>query len=278
MKRLMFAVPALALAIVVTTAWTETTPDQVHRALEAKQRIQQRVSRSLGNDSAHGSEAPGARGHVSAGSHAAPTAATPAAATHAEAEHGESDVWADLLEGNERFVTGRTRVRTVVAQRAALTAGQHPRAIVLACADSRVSPELLFDQSLGDLFVVRNAGNLADPIVIGSMEYAVEHLGAKIIVVLGHSSCGAVKAAAGKDEMPSPGLVAVVQEIRPTAQRLSSCFEGAELVDRTVRANAKHSADEIVANSAIIREAIAAGHVKIVSAYYDLASGRISGL
>ncbi|MFN8588083.1 MAG: carbonic anhydrase [Candidatus Eisenbacteria bacterium] len=277
MKRLMYLLPAIALFGAVATAWTETTPDQVHRALETKQHIQQRVSRSLASEPASRPGHASATEHAAAPAHAAP-ASHPAAA-HGEATgHGDADVWASLLEGNRRFVSGHTRSRTVVAERAALVSGQHPRAIILACADSRVGPELLFDQSLGDLFVVRNAGNIPDPIVLGSMEYAVEHLGASLIVVLGHQSCGAVKAAAGKDEMPSPNLVAVVQEIRPTAQRLSSCFEGAELVDRTVRANAKHTAEAILANSGIIREAVEKGHVKVVSAYYDLATGQITQL
>ncbi len=275
MKRfpiLLAALAALALAQVPPAPHAETTPEQVHRAIETKQRIQQRVSSQLGSPPANEHAAAPSRA-AAPESHGAPATAHTASAAHPDEEN--ADVWARLLEGNRRFVSGRTRMRGVVAQRAALVGGQHPDAIVLACADSRVGPELLFDQSLGDLFVVRTAGNIVDPIVLGSMEYAAEHLHAKLIVVLGHGSCGAVKAACSNDELPSQNLVALVQEIRPTVQKLSSCFEGAELVDRGVRANARHSAAQILANSTIIREAVDKGHLRIVTAYYDLGTGEV---
>ncbi|MBI5168921.1 MAG: carbonic anhydrase [Candidatus Eisenbacteria bacterium] len=274
MKRiplLVAVLAALALAQAPIAPHAETTPDQVHRAIETKQRIQQRVATQLG--SATATEPASGHGAPASG-HAAPGAAAHAAPA-GHPDEGDADVWARLLAGNRRFVSGRTRTRGVVAQRAALVGGQHPDAIVLACADSRVGPELLFDQSLGDLFVVRTAGNIVDPIVLGSMEYAVEHLHAKLIVVLGHGSCGAVKAACSNDELPSQNLVALVQEIRPTVQKLTSCFEGAELVERGVRANARHSAAQILANSAILRDAVEKGHLRIVTAYYDLASGEV---
>lgn len=276
MKRHTFALAVLAL-LLPAAGLTQSSPDQLHRALETKQRIQQRVSTQLGHASAPESgSAHGASTTAHAAPHAAPHAAAVTSGAHADEEN--ADVWARLLAGNQRFVSGRTRTRGVVAQRAALVGGQHPDAIVLACADSRVGPELLFDQSLGDLFVVRTAGNIVDPIVLGSMEYAVEHLHAKLIVVLGHGSCGAVKAACSTEELPSQNLVALVQEIRPTVQKLSSCFEGAELVDRGVRANARHSSQQILANSAILREAVEKGHLKIVTAYYDLATGEVKAI
>ena len=270
MKRLLFVFAVFAL-LLPAAGVTASSPEQLHRALETKQRIQQRVSTQLG----HATEPESGSAHAGApGAHGA-AAHAPAVANGAHPDEENADVWARLLAGNRRFVSGRTRTRGVVAQRAALVGGQHPDAIVLACADSRVGPELLFDQSLGDLFVVRTAGNIVDPIVLGSMEYAVEHLHAKLIVVLGHGSCGAVKAACSAEEMPSQNLVALVQEIRPTVQKLASCFEGAELVDRGVRANARHSAQQILANSVILREAVEKGHLKIVTAYYDLASGEV---
>lgn len=282
--RAAFLLPAVAL-LLATPAVTaaETTPDALHQALETKQRIEQRVASQLSRDSSAQHARPaaaahGAHGTAAAPAHAAPTTALahgePAAGAHA----AETDVWSRLLAGNRRFASGRTRVRAVMAQRAALVAGQHPEAVVLACADSRVSPELLFDQSLGDLFVVRAAGNVEDPIILGSMEYAVEHLHAKLIVVLGHGSCGAVKAALSGDEMPSPNLVALVDKIRPTVQRLNACFEGAELVERGAKANARHTAIEVMTNSKILREAVEKGHLKIVSGFYDLTTGMVTPL
>lgn len=279
--RAAWLLPAVAL-LLATPAVTaaETTPDQLHQALETKQRIEQRVASQLSRDSSaqHARPAAAAHGAAAASGHAAPAAAVahgePAAAAHA----AEADVWSRLISGNRRFASGRTRVRAVTAQRAALVAGQHPEAIVLACADSRVSPELLFDQSLGDLFVVRTAGNVEDPIILGSMEYAVEHLHARLIVVLGHGSCGAVKAALSGDDMPSPNLVALVDKIRPTVQRLNTCFEGAELVERGAKANARHTAIEVMTNSKILREAVEKGHLKIVSGFYDLTTGLVTPL
>ena len=124
-------------------------------------------------------------------------------------------LWAELMEGNQRFVSGQTRSRESVLLRHTLAQGQHPGVIVLACSDSRVAPELLFDQNLGDLFVVRAAGNIADPIEVGSIEYAVEHLGSSLLVVLGHEKCGAVTAACSGEKMPTSSLQAIVDKIRP---------------------------------------------------------------
>src|SRR2546421_4904043 len=108
-----------------------------------------------------------------------------------------------LKQGNERFTQGKLAARDIGAsRRAALAKGQHPFAVVLTCADSRVAPELVFDQGLGDIFVLRVAGNIADRSVIGSIEYAVEHLHTPLIVVLGHESCGAVQAALEGKSLP----------------------------------------------------------------------------
>ncbi len=99
-------------------------------------------------------------------------------------------VWNELASGNRRFVNGKSEPRNLVARRKELAKTQNPRVAVLSCADSRVPPELVFDEGLGDLFVVRSAGESADPLAVGSLEYAVEHLGTVVIVVMGHQSCG----------------------------------------------------------------------------------------
>jgi carbonic anhydrase len=125
---------------------------------------------------------------------------------------------ASLIAGNERYAAGRAQhPRAAREDRQQLLAGQHPRAIVLACADSRVPPELVFDQGLGDLFVVRVAGEAVDAASVASIEYAIEHLGASLIVVLGHQSCGAVMAAltTPHGKAGSPDLDALLDEIRP---------------------------------------------------------------
>ena len=146
-------------------------------------------------------------------------AASPPAPAHGHGDHAATQspeaVLKTLLTGNERFVAGTaTRPHAGYARRSELVKGQHPVAAVIGCADSRVAPELLFDQGLGDLFVVRVAGNVAEPGVIGSVEYAAEHLGTPLVVVLGHEGCGAVKSTldgAGEDG----NLGSLVKDIRP---------------------------------------------------------------
>ncbi len=113
----------------------------------------------------------------------------------APAKSGSEAIWADLMAGNARYVDGHTKTRSIVPLRQSLAKSQNPKVAVLACSDSRVAPETVFDQSLGDLFVVRSAGNIADAIGVGSMEFAVQNLGSTVIVIIGHTSCGAVKAA-----------------------------------------------------------------------------------
>ena len=180
---------------------------------------------------------------------------------------------ARLRDGNQRFVAGALSERAHAPEhRAQLAKGQHPFAIVIACADSRVAPELLFDQGLGDLFVIRNAGNVLDDHVIGSVEYAVEHLHATLVVVLGHSSCGAVTAAVAGGEAPGH-LRAIVDSLAPAVATGSK--KPGDAVDNAVRINAKLSAAALNQSEPILREAVAAGTVKIVAARYDLATGQV---
>jgi len=195
--------------------------------------------------------------------------------TNAIAAGEAAVVWNDLMAGNQRFVSGHTLKRDVVAARAALVNGQQPKVIVLACADSRVSPELIFDQGLGDLFVVRIAGNVADPDALGSMEYAIEHLHSGMIVILGHENCGAVAAAAGKDAIESPNLGTLVNEIRPALAVLKTDATGNELSLLQVQANVEQSAVDVVKHSAVIRTALAEHKISLVQAVYHLQSGEV---
>lgn len=187
-------------------------------------------------------------------------------------------VWTELMQGNLRFVEGRPRTREVVQLRRELARGQKPKAIVLACADSRVPPELLFDQSLGDLFVVRAAGNVADSITLGSIEYAVEHLGARLLVVLGHEECGAVAAASGSAKMPSRHLEALMGAIRPGITGLHVCGDTPPARRLRVEANAHHSRHDIVEKSEIVRSASERGQLAVFSAVYGLESGVVTWL
>lgn len=178
-----------------------------------------------------------------------------------------------LAEGNKRFVSGTPARNVPTAQQwTELAKGQHPFAIVLACADSRVSPEIVFDQGLGDLFVLRNAGNLADPHVLGSMEYAVEHLGCRLIVVLGHTKCGAVTAAVSGGEAPGH-IKDIVEDIAPAANMAKK--KPGDPVDNAVRISAKLTASAIGQAAPILAEAVKSGQLKVVSARYDIATGNV---
>lgn len=175
-----------------------------------------------------------------------------------------------LKAGNERFATSKVSTGKPVAARRAETAQtQHPFAIIVGCADSRTAPEIVFDQNIGDLFVVRTAGNLVDDYALGSIEYGVEHLGVRLIVVLGHERCGAVTAALAGGSAPAH-INAIVRDIQP-AVSASKGKEGDAL------ANAIHENDAQVA--AKIRKQAQLGElasqVKIVEGYYDLDTGKV---
>lgn len=185
------------------------------------------------------------------------------------------EVWADLAAGNKRFVANKPTSREYRTKRNELTKGQHPKVIVLGCADSRVSPELVFDKTLGELFVVRTAGNIADPVVLGSIEYAAEHFHPAVLLVLGHEKCGAVAAAASGEKMPTPGLEAIVNKIGPVTDRLKEFFEGDDLVNIAVQANVARSASDLLKSSPILRKEVAASKLSIMKAIYRLKSGEV---
>lgn len=179
-----------------------------------------------------------------------------------------------LKDGNVRFVTDKLDGQLQdSSRRESLTGGQQPYAIILSCADSRVVPELAFDTGLGELFVVRVAGNVANSSSIGSIEYAVVHCGSKVIVVLGHQSCGAVTAAINGGDN-GYNINHLLSHITPA---LAASEKGAAVND-VVKTNAKLTAGELLKRSTIIGDAVAAGDVKIVSAYYNLDSGRVDFL
>ncbi|MBD80942.1 MAG: carbonic anhydrase [Crocinitomicaceae bacterium] len=176
-----------------------------------------------------------------------------------------------IKEGNERYVQDvLTHPNSDNTRKASQTGGQSPFAIVLSCADSRVVPELIFDQGIGDLFVIRVAGNTANASSIASIEYAVAHLGTKLIVVLGHESCGACGAAvAGGDN--GPNLNHLLDMIQPAVDK----SENKEVND-VVKINAAIQAEELVNQSKIIANAVENSGVEIVSAYYNLNGGKVN--
>ncbi len=179
-----------------------------------------------------------------------------------------------LKAGNARFVEDKLDGKLQdSARRESLTSGQEPYAIILSCADSRVVPELAFDTGLGELFVVRVAGNVANNSSIASIEYAVAHCGSQVIVVLGHQSCGAVTAATkGGDN--GHNLNHLLSHITPA---LAASPEGAD-INAIVKKNAELTATELSSRSAIIAKAVESGTVKVVPAYYNLDSGKIDFL
>jgi carbonic anhydrase len=186
---------------------------------------------------------------------------------------------ARLMSGNHVFVETMAATRTqTIAERAALGAGQAPWASILTCADSRLAPEIIFNTGLGDIFVARVAGNIADPAETASLEYGSAVLGSQLIVVMGHSSCGAVKSAieASKGEkMPSPDLEHLVAAIMPAVRSVSG-KPGDPLVN-AIKANVLESVHQLRAN-ALLKDLAAHGKLKIAGAYYDLSSGKVSWL
>ena len=186
-----------------------------------------------------------------------------------------------LQDGNRRFVQDLRSIAslTTSAQRAALAAGQSPFAVILSCADSRVPSEMVFDQGLGDLFVVRVAGNVVAPSLVGSVEYAVDTFGTELVVVMGHTGCGAVKATLDYLERPAVGsknVLDIVERIRPSVEPLvSTSTDKSALMSAATRANVRASAAQLRSGSPLFEERIAAGKLLIVGAEYSLESGEV---
>lgn len=183
-----------------------------------------------------------------------------------------------LKNGNQRFATGKLRKdgasQTDIVR---LSTGQKPHAIVLSCSDSRVPPEVVFDQKLGEIFTVRTAGEVLDFGAIASIEYAVEHLGSNLIVVMGHTSCGAVKAAHSTkkgDDVGSPNLNALVADIQPRIHRHLRSPASDNYVVETWD-NTRGVAEDLMKRSAIVRAAVESGQVKIQSGVYHLNTGKV---
>ncbi|NTW70379.1 MAG: carbonic anhydrase [Chlorobiaceae bacterium] len=208
-------------------------------------------------------------------------------AGHAEAEGvAPQKALSLLLEGNRQFAkkgaVSNLNRHASVNYRKSLATAQHPFAVIIACSDSRLSPEILFDKGLGELFVVRVAGNIVGAHELGSVEYAVEHLGAKLVMVLGHERCGAVTAAYDAHLSGSKvegNIGSLVESIDPAVTAViaegSKASKG-ELVDRSIHKNVEIVAGQLSAKSSIIAEELEKGEIKVVKAYYDLDDGTVT--
>lgn len=185
-------------------------------------------------------------------------------------------IWKDLMVGNQRYVSGKTAMKELPAQRKALVKTQHPLVAVLSCSDSRVPPELVFDKGLGELFVVRTAGEDDDPVALGSLEYAVEHLGSTVILVMGHQSCGAVTAACAGRKSESENLEAVLDPIVSSCKKADSKTSAG--IDMAIHDHIHSVAQEMVAKSEVIRKAVEARKLTIIEAYYSLETGEVTKL
>jgi carbonic anhydrase len=202
------------------------------------------------------------------------------------------DALKSLMDGNQRYVENQMTGTKLcdLTTRTSLAKSQHPYAIILTCSDSRVPPEIIFDKGLGEIFVIRVAGNIPDPVVLGSIEYAAEHLGSPLVMVLGHERCGAVKATVdskGKST-GSKNIDAIVKAVAPSVKTATKDCQACkddkkcadtrkdEFVECVVDANAKNVAANLTKNSKILNHLLHAKKIKIVAAKYDLDDGKVT--
>ncbi len=186
----------------------------------------------------------------------------------------------DLLEeGNKRFVNNLKTNRNLLQQANETSDGQHPFAVILSCIDSRTSAELIFDQGLGDVFSVRIAGNIINEDILGSMEFACKVAGSKIIVVLGHTKCGAIKGACDHVEMGN--LTALLTKIRPAVEDESETKENrnagnSTFVENVAAINVKRSVKSIMERSTILKEMVESKQIGIIGGIHDIATGQVT--
>ena len=192
-----------------------------------------------------------------------------------------------LKQGNARFVENLQNPQSTLLASNALTHVHEPFAIILGCSDARVPAEIVFDQGLGDLFVIRVAGNVVAPSQIGSVEFATEKFATKLVVVLGHSHCGAVTACVetliNPDQQFSPNLRSIVDRIRPSVYNLHEIYtangqdiDEQELINRGIKANVRMSVTQLKHGSRILEDAVNNGSLIIVGAVYDLDTGKVT--
>lgn len=183
-----------------------------------------------------------------------------------------------LKAGNARFIAGRSQVRNLPAKARATAAGQYPFAMILSCIDSRMPTELIFDEGIGDIFNARVAGNVLTDEILGSMEFACRVAGAKLIAVVGHSNCGAVKGAI--DDVQMGSLTGLLAKIKPAAAQVSDNGKGRnskneEYVQKVAEANVRLAMEQIRERSPVLREMLDSSSIGLVGGMYDLRTGKV---
>ena len=184
------------------------------------------------------------------------------------------DALNELKNGNKRFTEGKLENTDYKEQVQATKDGQHPHSVILSCLDSRVPPEIVFDQGFGNIFVTRVAGNIEDDNILGSLEFATKIKGSKLIVVMGHSKCGAIEGAV--DDAKLGNLTQLVDQIKPSITGDKSNRD--KMVDESSRKNVKLTIESILKNSGVIAALVKEGKVKIIGAYYDVSTGKVEFL
>lgn len=184
-----------------------------------------------------------------------------------------------LAKGNERFMNGMSANRDLLAKVQETKDGQKPFAAILSCMDSRAPAELIFDQGIGDIFNIRIAGNVISPYVLGSLEYAVAVAGSKLILVMGHTNCGAIKGAC--DDVKMGNLTSLLEQIKDSVNQEDTVSgdrtgNNTEFVNKVSVLNVRHSINQMMEQSDVIREHVEQGKINIVATMYDIATGKVS--
>jgi carbonic anhydrase len=176
-----------------------------------------------------------------------------------------------LIEGNRRFAASESvHPNQTAERRTEVSKGQKPFAVIVGCSDSRVPPEIIFDQGLGDLFIIRVAGNIVDEVALGSIEYAVDHLGIELVLVLGHGNCGAVTASV-KGEKVHGHVGSIVKAITLAVEKAKK--QPGDLIDNSIKTNVKLIVNQIMSSKPILSKLVKEDKLKIVGAYYNIENG-----
>ena len=193
---------------------------------------------------------------------------------HAAAINTPDDALAEMKTGNQRFLSEKFINTDYKNQIENTKADQHPHTLILSCLDSRIPPEIIFDQGIGNIFVARVAGNVEDANILGSMEFATKVKGTKLIIVMGHNRCGAVKGAIDNAELGN--LTQLVNQIKPAI--VSDTINADRMLNESAKNNVKMTIDDILKSSTVISDLVKENKVKIVGAYYDLTTGQVTFL
>lgn len=186
-------------------------------------------------------------------------------------EKAKKDPLQLLIEGNKRYVSGNPIYPNQdEKRRKEVLSGQKPFAVIVGCSDSRVPPEIIFDQGIGDLFIIRVAGNIVDDVALGSIEYAVEHLGTELVIVLGHSKCGAVTATV-KNEEAHGHIGSIVNIIKPAVEKAKT--QSGDIVENAIKNNVDLAVETLKSSEPIIKKSIEEGKLRIIGAYYHIDNG-----